>query len=90
MGIPRIITREKSLGRSVQQVVTKVRCSPITVSVAVDDSALVSSRSIELHAQPHLSDPDTVFIQRELHRFGTAIVIVAQRDYNRCPTLESD
>jgi len=45
MGIRNIIgINEKTLARSVQQVVTKVRCSPITMSVAVNGSALVKSR----------------------------------------------
>jgi hypothetical protein len=44
MGIPRIIPKEKPLARSVQQVITNVRLSPITVSFAVDGFALVSSR----------------------------------------------
>ena len=56
MGIPRIIPREKPLARSVQQVVTKVRLSPIAVSVAVDGSLLVSSRFAYLQVRPSCSD----------------------------------
>ena len=54
MRIPRIIGKEKTLARPVQQMIAKVRFSPISVSRAVDGFGLVSSRFAYLQVCPSL------------------------------------